>query len=83
MSEAACCSLTFDEPFLQTMNFRSELADNNDNNNDNNDNPRAIVLCHSSENLSSVFGILGICLRLLTLKLSRVSLFPIGVPFST
>ena len=39
MSEAACCSLTFDEPFLQTMNFRSELADNNNNNiNDNNNN---------------------------------------------
>ena len=38
MSEAACCSLTFDEPFLQTMNFRSELADNNNNNNNNNDN---------------------------------------------
>ena len=36
MSEAACCSLTFDEQFLQTMNFRSELANNNNNNNDNN-----------------------------------------------
>ena len=31
MSEATCCSLTFDEQYLQTLNFRSELEDNNKN----------------------------------------------------
>ena len=35
MSEAACCSLTFDEQCLQTLNFRSELEDNNSNDNNN------------------------------------------------
>ena len=36
--EATCCSLTSDEQFLQTINFRSELKDNNNSNNNDDDN---------------------------------------------